>query len=98
MLIINMNNINSISNTSSTNNTNNTNNISWTIGHQYELMEKGGTLYELGTLQDILENGSLRFKKPTGEIHTYRVETGVSYRLVICILPQTPHTLNMGLP
>ena len=62
------------------------NSIDWTIGERYELMEKGGAVYELGTLQAVLEDGSLQFKKADSEIHTYRVESGVSYRLIIRVI------------
>ena len=72
--------------------------MNWTIGERYELMEKGGTIYELGTLQAVLEDGSLTFKKADSEIHTYRIESGVNYRLIIHRLPETPSSANMGPP
>ena len=71
--------------------------INWTIGERYELMEKGGTIYELGTLQAILENGSLTFKKADGDTHTYQLESGVTYRLTHRP-PQTPNTPNTEQP
>ena len=70
----------------SINNTNNTNNTTWIIGERYELMEKGGAIHELGTLLTIQEDGSLTFKKASSETHTYRVESGISYRLIIRIV------------
>jgi hypothetical protein len=83
---------------SSTNSTNSTNSTTWIIGERYELMEKGGAIHELGTLLTILEDGSLNFKKADGETHTYHVESDVSYRIIIRILPQTPHIQNTELP
>ena len=77
--------MNSTSSTS-INSINSINSIDWTIGERYELMEKGGTIYELGTLQAVLEDGSLQFKKADSEIHTYRVESSVSYRLIIRVI------------
>ena len=68
------------------NSTNSINSVHWIIGERYELMEKGGTIHELGTLQAILEDGSLAFKKTDGETHTYHVESDVSYRLIIRII------------
>ena len=70
----------------STNSTNSTNSITWIIGERYELMEKGGAIHELGTLQAILEDDSLSFKKADGETHTYHIESGISYRLIIRIM------------
>ena len=54
--------------------------MNWIIGERYELMEKGGTIYELGTLQAILEDDSLSFQKADGETHIYHIEVGVTYR------------------
>ena len=73
-------------NMNSINSTNSINSIEWTIGERYELMEKGGMVHELGTLEAILEDGSLNFKKADGETHTYHVESDVSYRLIIRII------------
>jgi len=73
-------NMNSISSTNSTNST------TWIIGERYELMEKGGMVHELGTLNAILEDGSLTFKKADGGTHTYHIESGISYRLIIRIV------------
>jgi hypothetical protein len=73
-------------NSTSSTSINSINSIDWTIGERYELMEKGGTIYELGTLQAVLEDGSLQFKKADSEIHTYRVESSVSYRLIIRVI------------
>ncbi len=63
-----------------------TNSTTWIIGERYELMEKGGMVHELGTLNAILEDGSLNFKKADGETHTYHVESDVSYRIIIRIV------------
>jgi hypothetical protein len=90
--------MNSISSLNSIDSIDSINSINWIIGERYELMEKGGAIYELGTLQAILENGSLQFKKADSEIHTYRVESSVSYRLIIHRLPQTPNTPNTEPP
>jgi hypothetical protein len=73
------------------------NSINWTIGQSYELVEKGGTIYELGTLQAILKYDSMKFKKADGDIHTYQLESGVTYRLTHRS-PQTLNTPNMGQP
>ena len=85
MLTINMNSINSITS------------INWTIGERYELVEKGGTIYELGTLQAILKQDSMEFKKADGDTHTYQLESGVTYRLTHRP-PQTPNTPNTEQP
>ena len=71
--------------------------INWTIGEQYELVEKGGTIYELGMLQAILTHNSMEFKKADGDTHTYQLESGVTYR-PIYRPPQTPNTPNTELP
>ena len=78
-------------------NMNSINNIIWAIGQSYELVEKGGTIYELGTLQAILKHNSMEFKKADGDTHTYQLESGVTYRL-IHRPPQTPHTPNTEPP
>jgi TfoX/Sxy family transcriptional regulator of competence genes len=54
--------------------------MNWTIGQQYELIEKGGGVYELGTLVAIHIDDTLQFKKQTGELHRYRIESNVTYR------------------
>jgi len=54
--------------------------MNWIIGQQYELVEKGGAVYELGTLLSIQFDDTLAFKKASGEIHIYRIESNVSYR------------------
>ena len=73
--------------------------MNWIIGHSYELVEKGGAIYELGTLLSIQFDDTLVFKKAGGEIHTYRMESNVSYRPIgitpLATLQDTPH---MGQP
>ena len=70
--------------------------MNWTIGQQYELVEKGGAIYELGTLVAIHINDTLTFKKQAGELHIYRIESNVSYRPIgitpLATLQDTPHT------
>ncbi len=39
--------------------------MNWTIGQSYELVEKGGAVYELGILLYINADKSLTFKKPS---------------------------------
>ena len=55
--------------------------MNWQIGTNYNLIEKGGTVTELGTLQTILLNGSLEFKKSDGCTHVYTVEPNVRYEI-----------------
>ena len=54
--------------------------MNWIIGYPYELVEKGGAVYELGTLVAIHIDDTLEFKKQTGELHRYRIESNVTYR------------------
>jgi len=54
--------------------------MNWSIGYPYELVEKGGAVYELGTLLSIQLDDTLVFKKADGEVHIYRMESNVSYR------------------
>lgn len=73
--------------------------MNWIIGHPYELVEKGGAVYELGTLLSIQFDGTLVFKKASGEIHLYRIESNVSYRPIDIIpLATLQDTLHMGPP
>ena len=75
------------------------NSINWTIGQSYELVEKGGAVYELGTLLSIQFDGTLVFKKASGEIHLYRIESNVSYRPIdITPLAILPDILNRDAP
>jgi hypothetical protein len=71
-------------------------NMNWIIGSQYELVEKGGLIYELGTLLSIQFDDTLTFKKASGEIHIYRMESNVSYRPIgitpLATLQDTPNT------
>ena len=53
--------------------------MNWQIGLDYELIDKGGGAWELGTL---IHTGPLTFKKKDGCVHTYTVEKGVTYRLI----------------
>jgi hypothetical protein len=73
--------------------------MNWTIGQQYELVEKGGAIYELGTLLSIQFDDTLTFKKASGEVHVYRMESNVSYRPIgIAPLATLQDTLHMGPP
>jgi len=56
-------------------------NMNWEIGTSYNLIEKGGTVTELGTLLTIHSNGSLEFKKSDNCTHVYTVESNVRYEI-----------------
>jgi hypothetical protein len=53
--------------------------MNWDIGTNYSLIEKGGTVTELGKLLRIHPDGSLEFKKCDNCTHVYTVEPNVQY-------------------
>ena len=55
--------------------------MNWQIGTNYNLIEKGGTVTELGKLLMIHSNGSLEFKKSDNCTHVYTVERNVRYEI-----------------
>jgi len=54
--------------------------MDWQIGCKYELVEKGGMVWELGELVAIQQDGRLQFKKDHGCTHIHTLERGVTYR------------------
>uniref|UniRef100_A0A6C0DGU4 Uncharacterized protein n=1 Tax=viral metagenome TaxID=1070528 RepID=A0A6C0DGU4_9ZZZZ len=55
--------------------------MNWEIGTSYNLIEKGGTVTELGKLLRIHPDGSLEFKKSDNCTHVYTVEPNVQYEI-----------------
>jgi hypothetical protein len=55
--------------------------MNWKIGTSYNLIEKGGTVTELGKLLTIYPDGSLEFKKSDNCTHVYTVELNVRYEI-----------------
>jgi hypothetical protein len=55
--------------------------MNWKIGTYYNLIEKGGTVTELGKLLMIHLDGSLEFKKSDNCTHVYTVEPNVRYEI-----------------
>jgi hypothetical protein len=55
--------------------------MNWKVGTAYNLIEKGGTVTELGKLLRIHLDGSLEFKKSDNCTHVYTVEPNVRYEI-----------------
>ena len=75
--------------------------MNWIIGKQYELVERGGYVYELGILITINKDGSLIFRKisPCNCTHVHRVEPDVTYQIKNMLYEGVPQDiLYMGQP